>query len=270
VSVKTMKPETIRQVVKLNGDVASQSEVNVYPEATSGRVVRVLRRVGTKLNRGDVIAVIDPSRAGASFVENSVYSPVTGTITSLPVTVGTTISSSTVIATLGSLDNLKITIYVAEKYSAYLKYNLPAFVSFAAAPGEEFEALVTELSPVVDSQKRTIETTLTLRERDPRIKAGMFAAVRLVIREAGGTLVIPRQALKDYNGGDVVYVAADNGTARRVPVTVGLTNDAEVEILSGIKAGDRVITAGAITDGSAIRVSDTAAGTGGADQIGGN
>jgi multidrug efflux pump subunit AcrA (membrane-fusion protein) len=253
VSAKTLQKETIRQVVKLNGDVSSQSEVTVMPD-TSGKITRIVKNLGDTVRSGEVIAYIDPSRAGQSYSENPVTSPVAGTITSLPLTTGSTVSSATVVAVIGSLDNLKITIYVAEKYSAYLRRGLPAIVSFASAPGEEFAASVSAISPVVNNKNRTIETTLLLNRNDRRIKQGMFASVHLVIREENNTLVIPRTAVKNYNGNTTVYVIDENSIARRIPVILGLANDSEVQISGGLKEGDRVITAGSITDGSPVRI----------------
>jgi RND family efflux transporter MFP subunit len=244
-------------MIKLNGDVASQSEVNIYPE-TSGKVVRVLKNLGDQVSRGQVIAYIDPSRPGAAYAQNPVLSAVSGTITSLPVRTGETVSTSTSIATVGSLNNLKVTIFVAEKYSAYLKTGLTAFLTFASAPDERFEASVSTVSPVVNNKNRTIEATLTLHERDARIKQGMFAGVQLVIQEKNDTLVIPKTAVKNYNGESTVYVIDANNMARRVPVTLGLSNDSQVEITGGLESGDQVIIAGAVTDGSAVNRSDSA------------
>ncbi|MDR2184102.1 MAG: efflux RND transporter periplasmic adaptor subunit [Treponema sp.] len=248
-----MAGESIQQVIKLNGDVSSQSEVSVFPD-TSGKIIRILKNLGDPVRQGEAIAYIDPSRPGSAYIESPVVSPVGGTITSLPVTGGLTVSPSTVIAVIGALDKLKITIYVAEKYSVYLRQNLPAYVSFSSAPGEEFKASVSTVSPVVNNKNRTIETTLNLVSQDPRIKEGMFASVRLVIREEKDTLVIPRSAVKDYNGEDTVYIIDEENLARRVPVTLGLTNDSEAQVTAGLKSGDRVITAGAVTDGSPVRI----------------
>jgi multidrug efflux pump subunit AcrA (membrane-fusion protein) len=253
VSAKTLERESIQQLIKLNGDVSSQSEVSVFPD-TSGKIIRILKNLGDTVRQGDAIAYIDPSRPGSAYIESPVISPVGGTITSLPVTGGLTVSPSTVIAVIGALDKLKITIYVAEKYSSYLRQNLPAYVSFASTPGVEFEAMVSMVSPVVNNKNRTIETTLNLASQDPRIKEGMFASVRLVIREERDSLVIPRSAIKDYNGEDTVYIIDEENLARRVPVTVGLTNDSDAQIIAGLNPGDRVITAGAVTDGSPVRI----------------
>jgi multidrug efflux pump subunit AcrA (membrane-fusion protein) len=253
VSVKTLTREPIQQVIKLNGDVSSQSEVSIFPD-TSGKIVRILKNLGDTVRQGETIAYIDPSRPGASYVESPVICNVSGTITSLPVTEGLTVSQSTAIAVVGSLDKLKITIYVAEKYSAYLRQNLPAYVSFTSAPGVEFTARVSTVSPIVNNKNRTIETTLNLSSQDAHIKEGMFASVRLVIREERNSLVIPRSAIKDYNGDDTVYLIDENNMARRVPIKIGLTNDLEAQIIEGLNLGDRVITAGAVTDGSPVRI----------------
>jgi multidrug efflux pump subunit AcrA (membrane-fusion protein) len=82
----------------------------------------------------------------------------------------------------------------------------------------------------------------------------MFATVNLVIREEKNVMVLPRSALKNYNGEPAVYLIDENDTARRVMVSTGLSNDTEIQILTGLSAGDRVITAGAVTDGSAVRI----------------
>jgi RND family efflux transporter MFP subunit len=107
---------------------------------------------------------------------------------------------------------------------------------------------------VVNSANRTVEISLTPDTNDPRIKPGMFATVDLVIREQKNTFVLPKSAVKTYNDTRVVYIIDKGGTARRTEVTTGLSNDSEVEILSGISAGDQVITAGAVTDGSPVRI----------------
>jgi multidrug efflux pump subunit AcrA (membrane-fusion protein) len=253
VSAKTMTGETIQQVIKLNGDVSSQLAVSIFPD-TSGKIVRILKNLGDRVSQGEIIAYIDPSRPGSAYVESPVISTVAGTITSLPITDGLTVSPSTPIATVGSLDRLKITIYVAEKYSVYLRQNLPAYVSFSSTPGTEFSARVSSVSPVVNSRNRTIETTLDLNSQDSRIKEGMFASVRLVIREERNTLVVPRSAIKDYNGADTVYIIDEDELARRVQVELGLSNDSEIQVVSGLNPGDRVITAGAVTDGSPVRI----------------
>jgi RND family efflux transporter MFP subunit len=255
-----MKGETIQRTISLNGNVEPQDEVDAYPvlPTNSARIVSILKDVGDKVNRGTVIATLAPIAIGSSYAANiNVLAPTTGTITSLPVSVGQTVSSSTSIASIGTLSSLKITIYVPEKYSSYLKLGLAAYVSFTATPGEEFNSTVTKLSPVVNAANRTIETTLSVPD-DERIKSGMYASVRLVIQEADDAFVVPTDAVKDYNGQRVLYLVGSGNKVERVNVSEGVANDTQVQIIKGLKAGDKVITAGTVTEGSTVRVAEAA------------
>lgn len=253
VSAKTIIPETIRSTVKINGEVESKSSINIYPD-TSGKVTEIVKGLGASVKKGEIIAYVDPSKPGSAYAVNPVASTVTGTVISMPVNPGDTVSSSTVIAAVGSLRDLKITVYVSEKYSGYLKKGLNAYVSFTSMPGEEFSAKVTSVSPVVNNLNRTIETVLELDKYDSRIKPGMFATVSLVIQEEDNSFVVPKSAIKTYNTDSTVFVIDENNTAKRVVVTTGISNDNDIQITSGLEEGMQVITAGSATEGSPVKV----------------
>ena len=253
VSAKTIIPETIRSTVKINGEVESKSSINIYPD-TSGKVTEIVKGLGASVKKGEIIAYVDPSKPGSAYAVNPVVSTVTGTVISMPVNPGDTVSTSTVIGAVGSLRDLKITVYVSEKYSGYLKTGLKAFVSFTSMPGEEFSAKVTSVSPVVNNLNRTIETVLELDKYDSRIKPGMFATVSLVIQEEDNSFVVPKSAIKTYNTDSTVFVIDENNTAKRVVVTTGISNDNDIQITSGLEEGMQVITAGSATEGSPVKV----------------
>ena len=210
--------------------------------------------MGASVKKGEIIAYVDPSKPGSAYAVNPVVSTVTGTVISMPVNPGDTVSTSTVIGAVGSLRDLKITVYVSEKYSGYLKTGLKAFVSFTSMPGEEFSAKVTSVSPVVNNLNRTIETVLELDKYDSRIKPGMFATVSLVIQEEDNSFVVPKSAIKTYNTDSTVFVIDENNTAKRVVVTTGISNDNDIQITSGLEEGMQVITAGSATEGSPVKV----------------
>lgn len=253
VSAKTIIPETIRSTVKINGEVESKSSINIYPD-TSGKVTQILKGLGASVKKGEIIAYVDPSKPGSAYAVNPVVSTVTGTVISMPVNPGDTVSTSTVIGAVGSLRDLKITVYVSEKYSGYLKKGLNAFVSFTSMPGEEFSAKVTSVSPVVNNSNRTVETVLELDKYDSRIKPGMYATVSLVIQEEDNSFVVPKSAIKTYNTDSTVFVIDENNTAKRVVVTTGISNDNDIQITSGLEEGMQVITAGSATEGSPVKV----------------
>lgn len=253
VSAKVLQEETIQSTVKVTGDITSKTEVSVYPE-TTGKVTRILRDVGEVVKRGNIIAYIDPSRPGTSFAESPISAPVAGTVIAMDVAIGDTVSTGTIIAAVGSLDDLELTVYTAEKYANFLKPGLPAYVELSAASDEKFSATVIEVSPVVNRSNRTIEVTLEFDEFDSRIKPGMFASVTLVVQEIQDTLVVSRGAIRQYNDEDTVFIIDENNIARRMPVTTGLSNDSDIQIISGLEKNTKVITAGSVTEGSAVRI----------------
>ncbi len=257
VEAVTLKPDSIQTSIRLNGDVSAKSQISVYPD-TSGKLVRYEASVGSHVNKGDVIAYVDPSKPGASYVASPVRAPIAGTVISLSQDSGGTVSVSTPIATVGALSDLEIVTYVPEKYIAVVHNGLQAKVSLAPYPDREFAATVSQVSPVVDAASRTIQVKLSVADAGDYVRPGMFAVISLVTREARGAMVVPSSALKTYNGGTVAYVIDSEGKARRREVAVGLANDTSVQLLSGVAFGDRVVVSGSVTDGTAVRVASPA------------
>lgn len=253
ISAKTVQPETIQKTVLVNGNVSTRSEVNAYPD-TSGKLTQLLKGLGDTIRQGEVLAYIDPSRPGQSYTASPVLAPVGGTITSMQVHVGDTVSANSIIAVIGSLEDLEITTYISEKYSAHLKKGLDAYISVSSAPDEQFLAKVDRINPVVNKTSRTVEVGLRLERVDARIKPGMFASLRVVIMQADKTVVIPKTALKTYNADTVVYVVNAEQRAERRTIKMGMSNDLEVQVLEGLKMGEVVITGGSVTEGSLVRI----------------
>ena len=131
VEAVTLKPASIQTSIRLNGDVSAKSQISVYPD-TSGKLVRYEASVGSRVNKGDVIAYVDPSKPGASYVASPVRAPIAGTVISLSQDSGGTVSVSTPIATVGALSDLEIVTYVPEKYVAVVHAGLQAWVSLAS------------------------------------------------------------------------------------------------------------------------------------------
>ena len=252
VSVKTMKKETIQSTIKVTGDISSTSEINIFPD-TSGKVTRILKNLGETVSKGEIIAYVDPSKPGSSYVSSPVTATISGTIIDLPVDIGDTVNNGTMIATIGSLTDLKITTNVAEKYSSFLKVGLPAYITITSNP-EKFNAKTVKISPVVNKTNRTIQVELKFDKYNSIFKPGMFATVDLVIQEKKDTFVIPKTAIKNFNNKDTVFIVDENNQAQRVEVTTGISNNLDIAINSGLKEGMKVITAGSVTEGSVVRI----------------
>ena len=252
VSVKTMKKETIQSTIKVTGDISSTSEINIFPD-TSGKVTRILKNLGETVSKGEIIAYVDPSKPGSSYVSSPVTATISGTIIDLPVDIGDTVNNGTMIATIGSLTDLKITTNVAEKYSSFLKVGLPAYITISSNP-DRFNAKTVKISPVVNKNNRTIQVELKFDKYNSIFKPGMFATVDLVIQEKKDTFVIPKTAIKNFNNNDSVFIIDENNQAQRVEITTGISNDLDIAVTSGLKEGMKVVTAGSVTEGSTVKI----------------
>jgi RND family efflux transporter MFP subunit len=205
--------------------------------------------------------MVDPSRPGEVYSQSPVISTITGTIVQTPVNPGDTVSGQTAICVVGDLAALAVETFVPERFSTRVEPGLPAQVSFEAMPNENFAAQVDEVSPVLDPASRTLRIRLRFTPGpsgrvDPRIKAGMFGTVSLVTDSRRNVPVIPRVAAINTYGNWIAFVVREDNTVERRFLTLGLESEATLEVLEGLRAGERVVTAGQnfLSDGDTVRV----------------
>ncbi|MGN0728269.1 efflux RND transporter periplasmic adaptor subunit [Treponema sp.] len=244
--------------LEFGGDISSVSAVDVYPDA-SGKISRITVAVGDTVHKDQIIAYVDPSRPGMNYSENPVKSPITGRVTSFPPTIGTMVSPSYSIAKVSDTDELQIKINVAERFISRIKENQKAIVTLDAYPGVEFIARVFEVSPVLDTTSRTMLAKLKVEPADSRIKAGMYARVKLITDTIETAVVIPNDAIIYRDGKPYVFVTntADmSTTVSMISIKEGLTVDNRTEIQEGLKAGDTIIIKGQslLSDNSKVKI----------------
>jgi RND family efflux transporter MFP subunit len=231
-------------------------QVSIFP-TVAGRITETFFQIGDSVSQGTVVAMVDPSRPGQIYSESPVASTIGGTILSSPVHRGDTVSTQTAIYVVGDLSSLMIETFVPERFSNAARRGLSAQVFLEALPGNNFNAVVTEVSPVLDPASRTLRIRLRFSgTMDPRIKAGMFATVSLVTNTRQNVPVIPRGAVINTYGSWIVFTVDENNIASRRQITLGLENEYFVEVLSGLELGEFVVSAGQnfLSDGDLVRV----------------
>lgn len=244
--------------LEFGGDVSSVSAVDVYPDA-AGKISRIRVAVGDLVKKDQIIAYVDPSRPGMNYSENPVKAPISGRVTSFPPTIGTMVSQSYSIAKISDTDELQIKVNVAERFISRIRENQTAIVSFDAYPGVEFKARVFEVSPVLDTTSRTMLAKLKVEPADSRIKAGMYARVKLITDTIEGAVVIPNDAIVYRDGKPYVFTAkseSSESSVNMVSVKEGLSIDNKTEIQEGLKEGDVIIVKGQslLSDGSKVKI----------------
>jgi multidrug efflux pump subunit AcrA (membrane-fusion protein) len=261
VSVKIAEAErrSLRRRLVVNGDVRSVQQVEVFPEA-SGKLAAVRVVLGDSVRQGEIVAEVDPSRPGVEFMRSPVRAPISGTVSSTPLSVGTTVSAGDNIMTISLADKLEVMTLIPEGDIGALALGLKANVSLRAFPGETFPATVTNIAPALDPVSRTKMITLSFDRPDSRINAGMFARITVNTGNYDNIIVVPAEAVIDRFGVKSAYVLKDNRAELR-ELSTGVTIDRLTEIKAGILPGETVIVQGQqfISDGSAVRVAGAGA-----------
>jgi membrane fusion protein, multidrug efflux system len=233
----------IKDLLKVNGDIIPDSSVDVYSD-NSGKLSKLNVSLGDYVRKDTVIAEIDPSRPGMSYTANPVKATISGTITSLPFDVGSTVSPQVPVATVGRLHSLQVRTFIPERFISRVEMGMTARLSVEAYPGEEFIAVVTELSPIVDSMSRTLEIKLDLKDKDTRIKAGMYAKISLVTEIKEDIVRIPSDCIMIRFGETFVFVMDGEDHVSKRLITEGIRINGVSEIREGLDAGETIIFQG--------------------------
>ena len=254
----------ISDYIALSGDMIAGSQVDVFPEVppTGGRIVAVNVRMGQWVNRGQQMVVVDPSRPGMEFEHILVTAPISGRIFNLPAQVGMSVSPAVPLARIAGGGSLEVRLHVAERFISRMALNLPCEVTLDAWPGEIFRGSVRELSPLVDPASRTMEVRVNVSDPRGRLRAGMFAKVRIITERKNNVVKIPSSALISRFGEQYVYVVEndeenpDHTIAVKRIVVPGINIDGEIEIQSGLKADEEIVTRGhsLLDDGVRVNV----------------
>ncbi|MCR5046372.1 MAG: efflux RND transporter periplasmic adaptor subunit [Treponema sp.] len=255
--------KTLHGYIVANGEIESQNSVSVYPDA-SGKIISTKVLLGSSVKRGDIIAYVDPSQPGEHYRQSPVYAPISGSIISTPIKNGSTVSANTEITKIGDISNLQILADIPERYVSFLRNGLKGKISVQAYPEESFSVTVKRVSPVVDATSRTKQIILTFDNRDSRINAGMFAKLILFTKDYSGAVTMPKNSLVTNEDKYYAYVVLSDSTVERREVSLGEEVDGIVQIISGIKEGEKVVTQGQTSLSQGAKVKDI---TGAAEEL---
>ncbi|QLQ38094.1 efflux RND transporter periplasmic adaptor subunit [Micromonospora robiginosa] len=207
---------------------------------------------------GQVPPGLDPSALGGA----GSGGPPAGVDDAVPA--GGRVTAGTPVLTVVDTGRLGLLAEVDETDVLLVRAGVPASVELDAVTGATYEATVRSVDVLPTSSARggvTYRVRLDLgrgrfgeAEAAPAPRPGMNAVVRLRVREAADAVAVPASAVFSADGRDAVWVLRD-GRADRVPVTVGVQGQDLVQIVDGVRAGDRVVVRGAdqVRDGQELR-----------------
>jgi cobalt-zinc-cadmium efflux system membrane fusion protein len=154
------------------------------------------------------------------------------------------LDNATSIATIANLDTVWVLGDVFERDLALIKPNEVAEITLGAYPGQTWRGTVTNVGDAFDPTTRTLKVRIVLANPGHKLKPQMFANISLA-RDTHSAVLVPATAVLHEASTTYVFVAGGDGKYQRRAVTVGSSHDGTVEVLSGLSAGDKVVTTGA-------------------------
>jgi membrane fusion protein (multidrug efflux system) len=197
-------------------------------------------------------------QAEARLQELRVLAPFAGRVGLRQVSVGALVQPGTVVTTLDDISRVRVEFSVPELFVARVRVGSPVVARSGAFGDRRFEGRVAVVDTRIDTATRTIRVISEFDNADEALKPGLFMTVDIELERRDGALLIAEEALDPIGDRNFVYVVREN-RARRVEVRLGQRMPGEVEVLSGLSAGDPVVVQGIqrLRNDAPVRVVET-------------
>lgn len=214
----------------------------------------------TRAQLDQTLAARDTAAAKVKALESRVTdrvikAPFAGVLGLRRVSVGTLVKPGDVVTTLDDISTIKLDFTVPEAFLGGLTEGMAVRATVAAYPGKTFEGKVAGIDTRIDPVSRALALRAEVANPEALLKPGMLMTVAL-LNNRRTVLAVPEQSLVPLEDKQYVYVAEGEDKAERREVKIGARQPGFVEILSGLKAGEKVVVDGTLRlrPGATIRV----------------
>ncbi|MEM9077979.1 MAG: efflux RND transporter periplasmic adaptor subunit [Bacteroidota bacterium] len=194
-----------------------------------------------------------------------VYAPENGTISSIAVEIDENVAAGQTIAVLNSGTDMETSLGIPESVINKIKEDMAVHVAFSAIPSSQYEGVVTEVSPTVDSNTATYPVLIKIINPSAKIRSGMATNVTFDFESelndtgSGKVPVVPASAVGQDTEGQFVFLIESEGSMNKVRkhhITIGELTNEGFPVISGLKIGQKVATAGlhTILDGQEVKI----------------
>jgi HlyD family secretion protein len=187
---------------------------------------------------------------------STIQAPRAGILIARHVEIGDGVLPGKVLMTLSPKGVMQLVVQIDEKNIKWLQINQMALASADAFPDKKFQAQLVYINPSIDPQRGSVEVKLDIKDPPPELKQDMTVSVDIETARIENTLLIPMSAVHDYDIKAPWVFLIHQGKAQKQAISLGLESHGLVQVLSGLKAGDRVIPLKytQIRDGSRVRL----------------
>lgn len=243
IEVETAGGGTIAYTTKLPGEIQINQDrlAHVVPRYP-GLVLEVRKKVGDAVRKGETLAVLEGNDSLTPFPLTSM---IDGTIIDKHITLGESLQPESMAFTIANLSNVWVDLTLYQKDLLAVKKGQTVIVSGGAhLPASE--GVIDYVSPTLDEHTRTGHARVVLSNPAGAWKPGMFVTAEVMLGEDPAEVVVPATAVHTVEGRPSVFVGDADGFEPR-PVQIGRRNHLQVEILSGLAAGEHYVARGGFT-----------------------
>jgi multidrug efflux pump subunit AcrA (membrane-fusion protein) len=242
VQVERIKVMDLKETLDYAGTIKAQEEVTVFPKV-SGKIITKAKQDGEAVEKGESIAFIDRDEVGLRFEHAPVESPIKGIVGRGFVDIGSQVTSQTAIALVVDMDEVTIDFNIPEKYLPQVALGSIAEITVDAYPRDTFKGAISQMSPVIDPLTRTAPCEIRIANPEHKLKSGMFARVKLILKEYKEVPVVLKEAILGKVPDQYVYVVANNRALMR-KVQAGARSGEYVRVTEGLQKDELVVIMG--------------------------
>ena len=265
------------QVLVLLDDDVDQADLDGLKAAERLATIKLQRNSALLKDRAvsqgdfdEISAQLDQARAQvkskeATIDKKVIRAPFQGQLGIRQVDLGQFLPEGTPIVLLEALDPIYVDYAVPEREIGSLSVGQRVRVRVEAHPDERFDGAITAITPGVEKGTRSVQVRARFSNPDAELRPGMFARVETLLPAQERVLTLPREAVTFNTYGDSAFVVEEKDgklQAQRRQIQTGAVRGDEVSVLSGLQAGDRVVSAGQVKlhNGQEIQIKEAGAG----------
>jgi len=219
----------------------SEAAYNRAKELTKNQLISATDYDTARANYNVAVARLSSSETRLS--KTVIRAPFDGTVGLRKINVGDYATIGQELVDVVRLDPLRLDFNVPETLLALVKPGQKIDVSVGAYPGQLFAGVITAIAPSIDVAGHSVAIRARLPNPEMKLRPGLFAQVSITMGVRPDALMVPEQAIWPIGQDKTIFVVED-GKAIQKTISIGQRNNGLVEILSGLSAGDEVVTAG--------------------------
>jgi multidrug efflux pump subunit AcrA (membrane-fusion protein) len=234
---------TLSTTLRAPGRVSANLNKTAKVVATlEGRVNKLNFDINDRVKVGDILGTVEAPELIGKQLE--LKAPIDGVVMERKVAGGELVDKSKELFTISDPAQLWVIAEVKERDAGSLRVGQEATFEVLSYPGERFHGNIVRLGSEIEKESRTLEARIEVDNSDGRLKPGMFADIEITTDVLQDALVISDAALQAEEDKQIAFVALDANRFQKRVLELGLEHGGKVQILGGLKEGEKVVTEG--------------------------